>query len=281
MQFLVVLALAIALVAVLFAIQNPAFVTVNFFIWAIEERLALVLLLTLAAGVAVGLLVSIPTLIKRSMQVSRHRRELEDLRWQFQEKDAEISSHQQAKETIRLQQRELLNALGATEPTTGLLQAGYAAPALAYLLQRMTENSVRYSSVAVFLVEAGSIEVDTALETALPTPLLRATAHRIEQTVPPSSWLYHNGQGRFCCLTSGLDTQMASEYGETLRLALVEKPLALPDASLMPVNVSIGGVIALPNQSVSSSALLQQAEEALEHAKRRGRNRFRLVEAKE
>lgn len=281
MQFLVILALAIALVAVLFAVQNPGFVAINFFGWAIQERLALILLLTLAAGVLVGLLVSIPALIRRNMRISSHRREIEKLKWQFQEQEAQLSTHSQEKVTIQQQQRELLTAIGTTDSRTGLLREEFVAPTLSYLLKRMMDNvsNPRYNSVAVFLVEP--VPVDPAVtDPAIVARSLQAVTHRIEQAVTPNSWLYYDGAGRFTCLTSGLDTKTASDYGETLRVALSDQPLDLGNGVKQPINVSVGGALTFPTTFLESQTLLQQAEEALEYAKKRGRNRFRLVEVK-
>lgn len=300
MQFLVILALAIALVAVLFAIQNPGVVAVNFFVWAIQERLALILLLTLAAGVLVGVLVSIPAILKRSMRISRHRRQLEELKWQTQQKEEQLSVHHQEKAIIFQQQRELLTALNTVEPNTGLLRGEFVPPTLAYLLHRMASNASnpRYSSIAVFRLEAspagGTPDPGKGFDLATEARSLQAIAHRLEQTVPAESWLYYeetahpdpivdeqgSAQGRFTCIVSGLSTKAASDYGEMLRSVLADQVLELDNGTKLPVSVSVGGAITSPANQLNSRALLQEADAALEHAKRRGRNRFRLVEAK-
>jgi GGDEF domain-containing protein/uncharacterized integral membrane protein len=282
MQFLVILALAIALFAVLFAIQNTDFVTINLFTLTLQERLALVLLITLAVGVVIGLLVSIPALIRRSMRVSAVRRELEEMGWRFQEKDKEIASHQQKTEVIRQQNAELLRALGSFEPKTGLLRSDLVLPSLTYLLQRMAENvhDPRYNSVSIYEIEPYPETEELFINPTVQSQWLQAVAARLQQVALPDSWLYHDGRGRFVCVIPGLTTKSASDHGETLRSALAEESLQLEDGSTLPVVVSIGGAIAHFMEHVDSHFLLQQADEALEHAKRRGRNRFRLMEAK-
>jgi diguanylate cyclase (GGDEF)-like protein len=282
MQFLVILALVIALFAVLFAIQNTDVVTINLFNLTFEERLALVLLLTLAAGVLIGLLVSIPALIRRSMRVSAVRRELEDLGWRFQEKDKEIASQQQSTHLIRQQNAELLKALGNFEPKTGLLRSDLVIPSVTYLLQRMADNvhDPRYNSVSVYEIDPYPETEELFVNPTVQSQWLQAVAARLQQAILPDSWLYHDGRGRFVCVIPGLTTKSASEYGEALRASLAEESLQLADGSTLPVVVSIGGAIAHFMEHVDSYFLLQQADEALDHAKRRGRNRFRLVEAR-
>jgi uncharacterized integral membrane protein len=74
-----VIALFIAVLAVIFALQNTVPVVVNFLPWEFQGSLALVLLLTLALGVIVGLLVSVPSIIRRSRRISHQQKIIENL----------------------------------------------------------------------------------------------------------------------------------------------------------------------------------------------------------
>lgn len=76
MQILIILALIIAVVAVIFALQNIAAVTVSLFFWHINGSLALVLLVTLAAGVLISLLASAPGAISRRWTISNLKKKL-------------------------------------------------------------------------------------------------------------------------------------------------------------------------------------------------------------
>lgn len=64
MQVFLLIALAVALVAVMFALQNIVPVTVAFLTWTFEGSLALVLFVALIAGALVSVLASVPTLVK-------------------------------------------------------------------------------------------------------------------------------------------------------------------------------------------------------------------------
>jgi putative membrane protein len=76
MQIFLIIALLISIIAVVFALQNLAAVTVSFFIWSIHGSLALVLLVSVAAGVLISLLASLPGLIRARWAVSAQRKKL-------------------------------------------------------------------------------------------------------------------------------------------------------------------------------------------------------------
>lgn len=79
MQAFLILALLTALVAVVFAVQNTTRVTVDVFAWQVQGSLALVLLVTLAVGVGIGILGSLPTLIRRSWKISSQNKRINEL----------------------------------------------------------------------------------------------------------------------------------------------------------------------------------------------------------
>jgi GGDEF domain-containing protein/uncharacterized integral membrane protein len=281
MQLLIVLALTIALVAVFFALQNTAIVSIQFAIWQFNSHLAFVLLVTLALGVLVGLLVSVPALLKSSWQISRHKRQLQDLDWQFQEKDKTISTHRQATEGVRQNYEELLTALTLTDDQTGLLRSETVVPTVSYALHQMSHErqNPQYSSVCIYLLEAQWTDGEAASADGTDDQVLRAIATQLQTLVSPNTWLHYGGNGRFICTTTGMEIKLASDYGESLRIAFAAQPLFLQNGSKIPITFSIGGAIAQASDFVDSHHLIQQAEAALDHAKRRGRNRFRLVQA--
>jgi uncharacterized integral membrane protein len=79
MQIVLLLALAVALVAVLFALQNVVPVTVSFLAWTFEGSLALVLFVALVAGAVVSFLASLPTLVGRRRAESQARKRIAEL----------------------------------------------------------------------------------------------------------------------------------------------------------------------------------------------------------
>ena len=79
MPFFLIIALVIAIVAVIFALQNSIPVTVVFLVWRFEGSLALVLLLTLAIGVILGLSVSMPSIIRRGRTIAAQQKKIVEL----------------------------------------------------------------------------------------------------------------------------------------------------------------------------------------------------------
>lgn len=79
MQLMLILGIAFAGAAVLFALQNTAIVTVSLAAWQFDGSLAMVLLITLGLGVLIAGLISSPAMIRRQWAVVRLRRQVADL----------------------------------------------------------------------------------------------------------------------------------------------------------------------------------------------------------
>jgi len=94
-----IVALVIALIAVIFALQNTMTITISFFVWKVTGSLSLVLLVTLAIGVVIGLLVLAPSAIKNSIAVSSHRKHIGSLEKELDEHKAKVAELQKPKPT--------------------------------------------------------------------------------------------------------------------------------------------------------------------------------------
>lgn len=79
MQSFLIVALGLAILTVIFALQNAIPVGVTFLVWKFEGSLALVLMLTFALGVLVSLLLSIPAILKRRSAISNQKKKIEEL----------------------------------------------------------------------------------------------------------------------------------------------------------------------------------------------------------
>ena len=102
MQLQLILAIIVAILAVVFALQNAVPITVSFLTWRFESSLALVLLITVALGVIMSLLVSVPSKIKRMKLISSQKKKLQELESGLQ-KEAE----NKAEEEIEREESEL------------------------------------------------------------------------------------------------------------------------------------------------------------------------------
>lgn len=65
MPLLIVAALGLAIAVVIFALYNNDPIVVSFVIWEFEGSVALILLLTFALGVLVGIAVCLPAILKK------------------------------------------------------------------------------------------------------------------------------------------------------------------------------------------------------------------------
>ncbi len=92
-----IVALVIALLAVIFALQNAVTITISFLAWTVTGSLSLVLLITLAIGVVIGLLVLAPSTIKKSFTVSNHIKRIGALEKELDEQKAKIAELQTPK----------------------------------------------------------------------------------------------------------------------------------------------------------------------------------------
>jgi len=72
-------ALFIAILAIIFAVQNNATTMVSFFIWDFEGSLALILLISLATGALISFLASLPTNVKNRLKLRSLRKKVTEL----------------------------------------------------------------------------------------------------------------------------------------------------------------------------------------------------------
>lgn len=86
-----IVALLIAVIAVIFALQNTMTVTISFLAWEITGSLSLVLLITLAIGAVIGLLVLTPSAIKHTITLSNNRKRIGALEKQVEEQKVKIA----------------------------------------------------------------------------------------------------------------------------------------------------------------------------------------------
>jgi len=92
MVFALILALAFAIVAVIFALQNPTMVTVSLFGYPFEGSLALVILVAVAVGILIGVLVMTPGRIKSSLSNARNRKKIGSLEASLDEHKSKLAA---------------------------------------------------------------------------------------------------------------------------------------------------------------------------------------------
>lgn len=95
-----IIALLIAVLAVIFALQNSMLVTILFFSWTITGSLSLVLLATLAIGVLIGLLVLAPNLLKKTFKSSSQRKRIDALENEVSQHKAKVAELQKPAQSL-------------------------------------------------------------------------------------------------------------------------------------------------------------------------------------
>ena len=91
MVFTLILALAISIVAVFFALENTMMVTVSFFGYAVDGSLALFILISVGVGVLIGMLFMLPGRIRSSLSNARNRKKIGSLEAMVDEQKAKLT----------------------------------------------------------------------------------------------------------------------------------------------------------------------------------------------
>ncbi len=96
MQIFLLISFVIAVLGIVFALQNAVPVTLAFLVWKIDSSLALVLLLALAAGVLVSFLATLPSLLKGGWTISGQKRQIKRLEAQIADYQTQLAVKEQA-----------------------------------------------------------------------------------------------------------------------------------------------------------------------------------------
>ena len=89
-----ILALLIAVVAVIFALQNTLTVHIAFFTWNLTGSLSLVLLVTLLIGILIGWLFAAPSLVKHTFRASGNRKRISALEKELEDHKTKLGELQ-------------------------------------------------------------------------------------------------------------------------------------------------------------------------------------------
>ena len=98
MQIFLVLALIIALIAVVFTIQNTALVTVTFLVWDLNHSLAFVVLLAILAGVLISQFVA---RLKRKVEITNQTKKIKEMETELMSSKVRMEALKQEVEVYR------------------------------------------------------------------------------------------------------------------------------------------------------------------------------------
>ena len=94
MQITLFFALLIAILAVIFAVQNADTTTVRLAFWESQQSLALIILLSTTFGVLISFLVSSPSLVKNKLTIRNQRKRIAELEASLAEQKAKLDALQ-------------------------------------------------------------------------------------------------------------------------------------------------------------------------------------------
>jgi len=80
MQLQLIAALIIVFLIVVFAVQNAVAVSVVFFFWRVYASLSMVIATCFNLGILIGALLTVPTMLRERLLISRLRKQVETLR---------------------------------------------------------------------------------------------------------------------------------------------------------------------------------------------------------
>ena len=80
-----IIAVIIALLAVIFALENAQPVTVKLFFWDLNGSMALMMLITLLIGMASGMMILFPNIYRKNSSINTHRKKISELEKQLSE----------------------------------------------------------------------------------------------------------------------------------------------------------------------------------------------------
>ncbi len=95
MQFFIVLALLIAIAIVIFALQNSAIATVSFLSFHYNGSLALILVVVFTLGLLAGILISIPSILRKSSGLREQKRRVKQLEESITKSTASLQVEQE------------------------------------------------------------------------------------------------------------------------------------------------------------------------------------------
>jgi putative membrane protein len=95
MQVYILFSIAIAIFAIIFAFQNSQLITVSFLNWSFTGSLALVILVSVAGGVLMSSLASLPPLFKTRWTVRSQRKTIAELESRIAEQSRRLEAADQ------------------------------------------------------------------------------------------------------------------------------------------------------------------------------------------
>ena len=177
--------------------------------------------------------------------------------------------------TAEIRAREELERRSRTDALTGLYNRRHVVDALMAELERARRDG---RLPGVLMIDLDQFKaVNDVYGHAAGDAVLRAVARRLQAGVRRYDVVGRWGGEEFCVVVPGVGSDRAlRRVAETVRKAIADTPVPLPDGRLLRVTASAGCALATDGLW-SVESIVDAADRALYAAKRAGRNRTRLV----
>ncbi|MEJ5312868.1 MULTISPECIES: GAF domain-containing protein [Anaerolinea] len=162
--------------------------------------------------------------------------------------------------------------LAITDPLTNL----YNRRGFYELARHEMERSRRFGSpLVVVMADIDHFkQVNDQYGHSVGDQVLQELAHRLRETLREADLICRYGGEEFCLLLPESDLQSGYSAAERVRLAIAETPFPIEE-HLIPITISLG-VSRLESPQQTLEELIEQADQALLHAKAFGRNRVEI-----
>lgn len=114
MQIFLVLSLLIAILAVVFAVQNADTTSIQFLAWETEVPLAVVLLVSVLIGVLISILASSPSFVRSRLTIRNQKKRMSELETNLNDSKIKLAEAQQKALDLEKQVMELKTGVPVT-----------------------------------------------------------------------------------------------------------------------------------------------------------------------
>jgi len=175
-----------------------------------------------------------------------------------------------------LQAREELRLQALTDPLTKIWNHGAI---LERVDQELERAARRRTPLSVAMLDVDHFKrVNDTYGHAVGDRVLIETAERLKEVLRPYDSLGRYGGEEFLVVVPNVGHEAVQSVGQRLCDAIRNRPYLVGELEL-PITISVGLSVWQPHEGTDSSQLIQQADLALYHVKRHGRNGYAVYGA--
>lgn len=176
-------------------------------------------------------------------------------------------------------QNELLSLLDLTDRLTGALNRQAMDKALPRLLEkvRLGDKINGHDCLSILIIGVNDFQqIKDSYGHLIADEVLKAAFERLQDSVTSDTLLYRYDTEKFACITTDLGLVGSLELGKQILEAFSNHPITVDLGLNVQVTIDIGGAIASKDMQGSVKDPIAQAQQALDKATQKGRNRMQM-----